>query len=272
MNKELFYISLFNNKHIGDDAAVVDGRVYSADAFCENIHFKREWMSLERIAAKAVAVNVSDAVAMHATPRYALVSIAIPKAFTPAQMEELAKGFGSACEEYGCEIIGGDTVASDRLDISIALVSATKRPIYRKPLRERYLLAYTGDLGSVAKDLRRLLRGGRISPRSKFVSPKLREGFMRRAARHIKAAMDISDGLFDDLAKMTRLNRKGVRFLSPIPKAKGCSGEEYELLFAFDPRHKRSILARARAARTPVTIFGQVERGRFRNICKPNHF
>jgi len=272
VDKESFYISLFNNKFIGDDAAVADGRVYSADAFCENIHFKREWMSLKRIAAKAVAVNASDAVAMNATPKYALVTIAIPKAFTPAQMEELAKGLKEACEEYGCQIIGGDTVASDRLDISIALVSTTKRPIYRKPVREGYLLAYTGDLGSVAKDLGRLLRGGRVSPRSKFISPKLRTDFMRRAARQIRAAMDISDGLFEDLAKMMRLNRKGVRFLAPIPKAKGCSGEEYELLFAFDPRHKRSILARARAARTPVTIFGQVERGRFRNICKPNHF
>ena len=85
MDKELFYISLFNNKFIGDDGAVVDGRVYSADAFCENIHFKREWMSLKQIAAKAVTVNVSDAVAMNATPKYALVTIAIPKAFTPAQ-------------------------------------------------------------------------------------------------------------------------------------------------------------------------------------------
>ena len=272
MNKELFYISLFNNKHIGDDGAVVDGRVYSADAFCENIHFKKEWMSLRQIALKAMLVNISDAIAMNATPRYALVTIAIPKAFTPAQMEELAKGLKEACQKYGCQIIGGDTVASDRLDISVSLISDTRRPIYRKPVRRGYLLAYTGDLGSVAKDLRRLLRGGGVRPRSKFIRPRLRVDFMRRASRHIKAAMDISDGLFDDLAKMMRLNRKGVRFLTPISKAKGCSGEEYELLFAFDPRDKGAILARARATRTPVTIFGQVVRGRVRNMCRPNHF
>jgi len=84
--------------------------------------------------------------------------------------------------------------------------------------------------------------------------------------------MDISDGLFDDLAKLARINRTGFEFLTPIAKNVGCSGEEYELLFAFDPKRREAIERIARATRTKVTIFARATRGRFRNICKPHHF
>ena len=57
MNKEDFFINEFvkdnkKEKFIGDDAAVIGEDVYSMDAFFENIHFKREWMSLKQIAKK----------------------------------------------------------------------------------------------------------------------------------------------------------------------------------------------------------------------------
>ena len=61
MNKESFFISLFNSKKIGDDAALVDGWVVSVDAFCENIHFRRDWMSLEQIGTKAMLVFLTVA-------------------------------------------------------------------------------------------------------------------------------------------------------------------------------------------------------------------
>ncbi len=272
MNKEFFYISLFNNKFIGDDGAYIDGFVYSSDAFCENVHFKRAWMDLERIAKKAVLVNISDAVAMNAKPVYALVSIAMPKDITPQQMEEIAQGLKSETQKFGCEIIGGDTIASDRLEFHITIISKTKKPIFRKPLKNGYLLAYTGTLGSVHRDLTKLFRGGKVSCRSKFVTPVLRKDFMRRASRYIKAAMDISDGLFDDLGKLAKLNRIGFEFFEKIPKRVGCSGEEYELLFAFDERDRIKIENIAKMTRTPVTIFARAAFRPYKNICKPQHF
>ncbi|BCD59994.1 MULTISPECIES: thiamine-phosphate kinase [unclassified Nitratiruptor] len=272
MNKEIFYISLFNNKYIGDDGAYIGGKVYSADAFCENVHFKREWMSFEQIAYKAMLVNISDAIAMNAEPRQMLVSVVLPKHISPFEMEMIARGLKKAAREFGIEIIGGDTIASDRLDFHLSLISETKRPIFRKPLKETYLLAYTGKLGSVRKDLKKLLRGGKVSKRSKFIRPRLRREFMKKASRHIKTAMDISDGLFDDLAKMCRLNKKGVRFFKKIPRSVGCSGEEYELLFAFDKRDLKKILQISKITRTPVTVFAKAIRKPYKNICKPNHF
>jgi len=272
LNKELFYISLFNNRYIGDDGASIEGYVYSADAFFENVHFKREWMSEEEVAYKAMLVNISDAVAMNADVKYAFVTLSIPKDFTPQMIKRLALGFKKAACEYGFEIAGGDTVASDRLEISVTLVSKTKKPIFRKPVKEGYLLAYTGELGRAAKELKRLQRGGRVSKRGRFKRPAVRREFMKRASRHIKAAMDISDGLFDDLYKLSKINKIGFEFLKPISKPTGCSGEEYELLFAFDARDWKKIEQAARKSRTKVTLFARAKRVKYRNICRPHHF
>ncbi len=272
MEKESFFISLFNSKRIGDDAAVIDGWVVSVDAFCENIHFKREWMSLKQIAQKAMLVNISDVIAMNAKPKYALLSVVLPKSMSASQMEELAQGFAKAAKEWGVEIVGGDTVAGKKIDISITLLSRAKKPLFRKPLKEGYLVGYTGELGSVGRDLKRLLRGKRIGKRSRFIQPQLRSEFMQRCSRVLKAGMDISDGLFDDLAKLAKLNRVGFALLQNVPKRVGCSGEEYEILFAIDPKDLLALKRRAAKARTNVTIVAEVVRGRFRNICKPNHF
>ena len=272
MNKESFFISLFNSKHIGDDAATIGKRLYSHDIFCEGIHFQRAWMSLEAIARKAMLVNISDAVAMNAKPRYALVGIEIPKHFGPEQLRAIAKGLQEACNAFGCEIVGGDTVAGERLCFSITIVSSSPRPIGRGPIKEGMLLAYTGRLGGSKKELTRALRYGTVGKKSRFAEPVLRQAFMQRAARHITAAMDISDGLFDDLAKLSRLNSIGFRFLKPIKKEIGCSGEEYELLIAFWPSEREALMRIAQATRTPLTIFARATRGRFRNICHAHHF
>ena len=79
MNKEEYLISKLSSSYIGDDGAMVGDKIYSMDAFFENVHFKREWMSLAQIARKAMLVNLSDAVAMNAQPLYALVTLSLPK-------------------------------------------------------------------------------------------------------------------------------------------------------------------------------------------------
>ena len=82
MGKEEYFISKFTSATIGDDGAVIGDRVYSKDLFCEDIHFKRSWMSLAQIAKKSMLVNISDAIAMNATPKQALIGIVIPAHFS----------------------------------------------------------------------------------------------------------------------------------------------------------------------------------------------
>ncbi len=158
MNLENYFISQLRSNHIGDDGAYIDGFVYSKDAFFENIHFKTKWMNFYQIAQKAMLVNISDALAMNAVPKYALLSIAMPRSMSKYQMRELVRGFESVSKQYGIEIIGGDTISNIKLDISVTIISKTKQPLLRSGVKIGDLLAYTGELGNSAKDLKKLLK------------------------------------------------------------------------------------------------------------------
>ncbi len=272
MNLESYFISQLQNKHIGDDGAVIDDMVYSKDAFFENVHFKTEWMSYYHIAKKSMYVNISDAIAMNAKPKYALLSVAMPKTISKEQMKELAKGFLDVAQEFGIEIIGGDTISNTKLDITITIISQTKKPLLRSGLRQNYLLAYTGKLGASSKDLKRLFNLGKIHTKSKFIDIKLREKFIKNTRRFLSSGMDISDGLYSDLEKLAQVNHIGFKFNTKIDKNIACSGEEYEMLVAFDKRYKKAVLRRAVQSRTPITIFAQSGRVKYINRCKSHHF
>ncbi len=272
MNKEDFFISLFDNSFLGDDGAVIDDIVVSKDLFCENIHFKREWMSLKEIAVKSMLVNISDAVVMNAKPRYALIGIKLPKDISFSEMKELKSGFEEICKEYDIKIIGGDTVSSDRLDISITIISYSKKPIYRKGLKKGDLVAYTGSIGRCYKDLTKLLRGKKIYSKSKFIKPILRDKFFHQASKYMTTALDISDGLSKDLSRLSKKNRVGFRFLKKLSKSKWCSGEEYEILFSFKKRDRKKIVSLGKRYKTPINIFAIAKKGSYKSICRENHF
>lgn len=274
MNKENHFIQLMSQKRtrIGDDGALVDGLVYSKDIFFENIHFKREWLSYYQIGYKAMIVNISDAIAMNADPKYALVGIAIPKSLTITQMGDLALGLRECASEYGVEIIGGDTISNPKLDISITIVSQSVRPLVRSGLQVGDLIAHTGILGEALRHLRYLMAGGTVHSKSRFVRPILRQRFINRSRRYLRCGMDISDGLFSDAEKLTSINKMDIQWTRRLCKSIGCSGEEYEMLIAFSPRYKKAIEKIAHLTRTPLTIVGKATRGKFRNRCKRHHF
>jgi len=272
LNKEDYFISLFKSKYIGDDGALVGDFVYSKDLFCEDIHFKRDWMSLRDIAIKSVLINISDAITMNAKPLYMLLGIKIPKQFSYKQIKELYEGFEEVCKEYDIQTIGGDTVAGEKLDISITVISQTKKPIKRKGIKKGFLFAYTGSLGNSRRDLKRLLAGKKIYKNSKFIKPVLKKRFFYEASRYISSALDISDGLYKDLSRLSVANKIGVKFFKKFSKLSACSGEEYEILFAFDKRYKKKLLSISKKTKTPITIFAKAKRGSFKSLCKENHF
>jgi len=272
LNLENYFISQFKNSYIGDDGALINGFVYSKDAFFENVHFKKKWMSYYQIASKAMLINISDAIAMNAEPMYALLSVSMPKNITKAQMRELVSGFKDVADKFGIEIIGGDTISNIKLDITITIISQTKKPLLRTKLKKGYLIAYTGELGRSAKDLKRLMNLGKIHKKSKFVDIKLRGRFISNSYRYLSSGMDISDGLFSDLGKLSSANGLGFKFKTHMSKYIGCSGEEYEMLVAFDKRNKKAVLRRAKQSRTPLNIFAVSVRNRYTNRCKAHHF
>ena len=272
MNLENYFISQFKSKNIGDDGALINKYVYSKDAFFEDVHFKIKWMTHYQIAQKAMMINISDAIAMNAVPMYALLSVAMPKTITKKQMIDLASGFKDVAKKYSIEIIGGDTISNTKLDITITIISKTKKPLLRKGMRVGHLLAYTGVLGKSAKDLKTLINLGKIHKKSKFINITLREKFIIKTSKILSSGMDISDGLFSDLDKLASTCRVGFKFDTKITKNIGCSGEEYEMLVAFDKRDKKAMMRQAKLTRTPLTIFAKSTRNKYTNKCKAHHF
>jgi len=273
INKENYFISKFaDSKFIGDDGAVVGKYVYSMDAFFENVHFKTDWMSLKQIAMKAMLVNISDAIVMNAIPQYALLSVAIPPHFTTSDLDKLASGFKKIAKQYNITIIGGDTISNNKLDISITIISETKSPVYRTGTNVGDFVCFTGQLGSVKKDLDKLLAGQKVKKSSKFIKPKLKASFFYEIAPYINSALDISDGLFFELERLSKANNIGFDFFDNIKKEVGCSGEEYEVLFTFDPKNAETIIEIAKKHDVKLNIFAKTSNEKYECDCKSHHF
>ena len=272
MDKEHYLISKMNSKYIGDDAAVIGDNIYSMDAFFEDVHFKREWMTMSQIGRKAMLINLSDAVAMNAEPKFALVTVSLPKDLTTNDIDELTLSMQKTAKEYGCEIIGGDTIGGDKLHISISIISQSKNPLYRTGLEEGDLLAFTGVLGESKKGLDRLFKGEKIASNSRFYEPTLRAEFIYKVREFIAVGMDISDGLYCDTNKLLDINKYGFKILKTINDYIGFSGEEYEMLIGFKKECLEEVKLIAESMNLPLTVFAEVATNNNTFPCKSHHF
>jgi len=272
IDKEHYLISKLSSKYIGDDAAVVGDTLYSMDAFFEDVHFKRKWMSLAQIGRKAMLINLSDAIAMNAKPKFALVTVSLPKDLSNDDIDELTQSMESTAKEYGCEIIGGDTVGGDKLHLSITIISHSDDPLLRKGLEEGDLLAFTGNLGESKRDLDALYRGEKISNNSRFFEPLLRAEFIGKSRPLLRVGMDISDGLYCDTNKLLNINGYGFNILKTINDDMGFSGEEYEMLIGFKKENLEAVKSVAKALDLPLTVFAEVAENDNKFSCKSHHF
>ncbi|ECK1948004.1 thiamine-phosphate kinase [Campylobacter lari] len=273
MDKEKIIINAFANPINGDDGAIIDGYCYSKDLFCEDVHFKRSWMSLEQVGAKAMLVNISDAIAMNATPKYALLGLSLPKCLKMKQVKALQKGLLDSAKEFGVQIIGGDTIADNKINISVTIISkVNKKAIFRKGLKKGDLFAFSGKLGESLKGLNILFRGGKLHSKHRFIKPSLRQNFFYDIAKKVRVSMDISDGLNKDLSRMLFQNQLSIKFLKKLDKFSLNSAEEYEILFAFDKKHKAFIQNMAKKHRIKLNIFAKTTTGRYKFYGREHHF
>ena len=169
MDKERYIFDKFRSKLNGDDCAVIGERAYCKDLFVEGVHFRRGWLSLREIGAKAMLVNISDMIATNARAKYALLGLALPREIGTREIDELCAGVSETAREWGIRIIGGDTIGSDRIALSVSLIGRCKRPVFRSGARVGDLIAHTGELGSVGRDLAVLLRD-EISPNTMILA------------------------------------------------------------------------------------------------------
>jgi len=184
----------------------------------------------------------------------------------------LTSSMEKTAKEYGCEIIGGDTVGGDKLHLSITIISKSENPLLRKGLDEGDLLAYTGTLGESKRDLLQLFQRHSIPETSRFYEPVLRREFIEKARPFLAAGMDISDGLYCDTNKLLDINKYGFKLLNNINEDTGFSGEEYEMLSGFKKKDLEAIEKVAESLELPLTVFAEVAKNEERFPCKSHHF
>ncbi|MDA0988065.1 MAG: thiamine-phosphate kinase [Chloroflexi bacterium] len=199
---------------IGDDAAAwrtVDGtELATTDTMVDGVHFRHDLISWEDLGWKALAVNLSDIAAMGGSPLYALVTLGLNPETEVEDVHAIYMGMLSACREYHCQIVGGDMVQSPVTFITVAMTGVAKGHILtRQEAKPGDIIAVTGPLGCAAGGLQALLQGtvlegeqGRhLSRTHNRPVPRL-DACQTLVQSGVNAAMDISDGLTDDLSKM----------------------------------------------------------------------
>ena len=145
-------------KGIGDDAALFKKDndnlwAISTDTLNKNIHFMAA-TDPYKIGWKAMAVNVSDILAMGASPMFALLAIAMPKANSD-WLKQFSKGFFECCKEFNVELIGGDTTRGP-LSINVTVLGDVNKNsvLLRSNAKIEDDLWVTGDLGLPALGLK----------------------------------------------------------------------------------------------------------------------
>ncbi|HEX5216765.1 MAG TPA: thiamine-phosphate kinase [Vicinamibacterales bacterium] len=274
---------------IGDDAAAIapprsELDIVTTDALVEGVHFRRDWTAADAIGHKALAVNLSDLAAMGATPRAALLSLALPETLLVAEFDALLDGFLALATATATPLVGGNITRSPgplMIDVT-AIGSAPRRKLLRRSGGaagdELYV---TGALGGAAAGLLIRQTGDQDGDpeclrRYERPTPQLRAGRLVARSRTARAAIDLSDGLADGARQLAAAAGLGVEIdaeavpILPAAAAIAASagrdalelalagGEDYELLFVVGRRQRRGFLATVGRASVAATLVGRL--------------
>lgn len=199
---------------IGDDAAVIaagaDPIVWTVDASVEGVHFKREWLPFEDIGYRATMAAASDLAAMGAAPLGLLASLVLPASITDADLEALARGQREAASAIGAAVIGGNLARGGELSITTTAIGSAKAPLTRAGARPGDALWIAGPVGLAAAGVAMLMAGhaaigeGARAALAAWKRPRARVAEGLAGAGVARAAIDVSDGLAQDVAHLAR--------------------------------------------------------------------
>lgn len=280
---------------IGDDTAVFHPRpgrelLITTDLLVEDVDFKLEYAIPQWLGHKALAVSLSDIAAMGGTPRYAMLTLAIPASLQSASFwEAFFDGYFALAEHCGVVLIGGDISSTPHglaIDSCVLGDCVTGRALRRSGAQLGDSIYVTGQVGASAAGLQLLLGGARIDEASvtaeqhalrAHLRPEARSEFGRLLGEHrlAHAMIDVSDGLAQDLSHLCQASRVSavldqaavpianeVRLLTTDASAAFqlavSGGEDYELLFTADAQVEAELQRLAQTCALPLTRIGEV--------------
>jgi thiamine-monophosphate kinase len=271
---------------VGDDAAVLDvdgdGRrlVVAIDTIVEGVHFPRS-IDASAIGYRALAVNLSDIAAMGAEPAWMTLSLSLPEASEP-WIASFASGLLELAEQYDVALVGGDTVRGP-LVVTVQLAGWVEQDkwLTRSGAQPGDLLMVSGIPGEAAAGLHVIQQHMPLTEAAallqwRFLRPRPRVALGRQLRAVATSAMDVSDGLLTDLAKLCAASRCSARLdINALPLSAAmlelfdedaaidyalAGGDDYELIFTLPPDRVPELLAQRDPA-LPLTKIGVISAG-----------
>jgi len=277
---------------LSDDAAFLKpppgfDLVLKTDAIIGGVHFFPE-DAAQAVASKALRVNLSDLAAKGARPLGFLLSLALPKEIDENWLEGFAQGLRGDSLLFGCPLFGGDTDRTPGpITISIAMFGAVPEGtmVRRAGAKAGDRVFVSGTIGDAALGVQ--VRKGKAwtlsEPQrqhlvSRYLLPQPRNALAETVRTHASAAMDISDGLAGDFAKLCRASGVAADIdaarvpLSEAAKAviaaDGAAlesvltgGDDYEILCTVPAAKADAFRAAARIVNVTVTDIGEIKAG-----------
>ncbi|MFO7603159.1 MAG: thiamine-phosphate kinase [Gammaproteobacteria bacterium] len=267
---------------IGDDAAVLSlaadrELVVAVDTLVAGVHFPRDTPAFD-IGYKALAVNLSDLAAMGATPRWMTLALTLPQA-DDAWLEAFSAGLFSLARPYHVALVGGDTTQGP-LCISLQIGGEVEsgRALRRSGARLGDAILVTGTLGDAARGLQLLQQGNAniaAEYRARLNRPRPRVEAGQVLLDYASACIDISDGLYADLAHITAASGVGAHIelaqlpLSTTLKADALpvadkyrlalgGGDDYELCFTVGAEQCATVQALLADIDVPASVIGHI--------------
>ncbi|AWN38442.1 thiamine-phosphate kinase [Methylobacterium radiodurans] len=263
--------------------------VVTVDAVVAGVHYFPDDPPAS-VAAKALGVNLSDLAAKGAAPRGFLLTLALAPDWTEDWLAAFARGLGEAAALHGCPLLGGDTVrAAGPTLISVTAFGEVPAGgiVRRGTARAGDLICVSGTIGDAAIGLRLRLESKTAWARAlrpedrahladRYLHPRPRLALASAIRRFATAAMDVSDGLAGDLAKMLPGLMGRIETAAVPLSAAACAairlepalmepaltgGDDYEILCTVAPDDLDAFRAQAAAAGVPVTSIGTVAAG-----------
>lgn len=223
---------------IGDDAAVLkytknEFLLFTCDMLIEDVDFGKEVAPYD-IGHKALACSLSDIAAMGGWPKYALISLGLPKQNPKEFISGFYEGALRLAGDFKVSIVGGDLSSSEKIIIDVSAIGEVKKRnlILRSGAKPKDIIFVTGSLG------------GSIYGKHLKFKPRLKEARYLVSNYKVSSMMDVSDGLSLDLYRLASMSKVGAAIyedLIPVSiEAKSFDealnmGEDFELLFTVEP-------------------------------------
>ena len=259
---------------VGDDAALIRPDAgaelaVSTDLLLEGRHFAKG-AEPRALGHKALAVNLSDMAAMGATPRWAMLALALPAA-DEEWIAAFAAGFYALADRYDVDLIGGDTTRG-ALAICVTILGEVPAglALRRGGARPGDDIWVSGELGAAAYALH---DAGNAAAARRLHQPEPRVELGERLRGIAHAAIDVSDGFAQDLGHLLERSAAGaVVHYALLPKfpcdaaqlQQRCvlaGGDDYELVFAAPQSARREIEALSATLRLALTRVGSIQAG-----------